>query len=59
MLSTAKSANVRFLQVVQLFAPPTMLLRTSAQNSFYKFGEKIFWVSAMCAQILSFSRVYG
>jgi len=26
MLSTAKSANVRFLQVLQLFAPPPKLL---------------------------------
>jgi len=34
MLSTAKSANVGFLQVLQLFAPPTN--PAHAENSFYK-----------------------
>jgi len=58
MLSTAKSANVKFLQVVQLFAPPTnSAYAPRAENSFYKFRKKIFWVSTMCAQILGFSRV--
>jgi len=39
MLSTAESANVGFLQVVQLFAPPAN--PAYAENSFYKFGKKI------------------
>jgi len=56
MLSTAKSANVGFSQVVQLFAPPTN--PAHAENSFYKFRKKNFWVSTMCAKILGFSRVY-
>ena len=57
MLSTAKSANVGFSQVVQFLAPlanPANAART--ENSFYKFG-KIFWVSTMCVKILAFSRV--
>jgi len=42
MLSTAESANVRFLQVVQLFSPPPNPANAPrAQNSFYKFGKKI------------------
>jgi len=50
MLSTAKSANVAFLQVVQLFAPPTNpAYAAPTKNSFYKFGKKFFWVSIMCA----------
>jgi len=58
MLSTAKSANVEFLQAVQLFAPPTHLAcAPRAENSFHKFGNKNFWVSTMCTQILGFSRV--
>ena len=58
MLSRAKSANVGFSQVVQLLAPPTNPANTPrAENSFYKFGKKIFWVTTMCAQILGFSRV--
>ena len=41
MLTTAKSANVRFSQVVQLFAPPTNpAYAPRAKNSFYKFGKK-------------------
>ena len=28
-----------------------------AENSFYKFGKKLMWVSTICAQILRFSRV--
>jgi len=43
MLTTAKSANVGFLQVVQLFAPPTNPAYTCrAKNSFYNFGKKFF-----------------
>jgi len=43
MLSTAESANVGFLQVVQLFALPTNpAIAPCAENSFYKFGKKIF-----------------
>ena len=58
MLSTAESANIGFLQVVQLFAPPTNpATAPCTENSFYKFGKKLFWVSTMCAQILGFSRV--
>jgi len=55
MLSIAKSANVRFLQVVQLFAPPTN--PADAENSFYKFKKKFFWVSTMCTQILGLVRL--
>jgi len=41
MLSTAKSANVEFSQVVQLFAPPTnSAYAPRAENSFHKFGKK-------------------
>jgi len=59
MLSTAKSANVGFSQVVQLFAPPTNPANAPrAENSFYKFRKKFFWVSTMCEKILGFSRVY-
>jgi len=43
MLSIAKSANVGFSQVVQLFAPPTNPPNAPhADNSFYKFRKKIF-----------------
>jgi len=31
--------------------------KPSCENSLYKFGKKLLWVSAMCAQILGFSRV--
>ena len=48
MLSTAKSANVEFWQVVQLFAPPTNPASARAENSFYKFEKKIF-VCQQCA----------
>jgi len=56
LISTAKSANVGFSQVVQLFAPPTNPANAPrAENSFYKFRIKIFfWVSIMCAKILGF-----
>jgi len=57
MLSTAKSANVGFSQVVQFLAPvanPANAAR--AENSFVNV-EKKFCVSTMCAQILGFSRV--
>jgi len=43
MLSTAKSANVGFSQVVQFLAPlanPANAAR--GENSFYKFGKKNF-----------------
>jgi len=59
MLSTAKSANIGFSQVVQLFAPsanPANAPRAE-KNSFYKFRKKNFGVSTMCAKILGFSRV--
>jgi len=53
MLSTAKSANIRFSQVVQLFAPPPNPANApGAENYFYKFRKKIFGVSTMCAKIL-------
>ena len=46
MLSTAESANVGFSQVVQLFAPPANPANAArAENSFYKFGKKLFRVS--------------
>jgi len=58
MLTTAKSANVGFLQVVQLLAPPTNpAYAPRAKNSCYKFGKKFVRVSTMCAQILGFSRI--
>jgi len=58
MLSTAKSANIGFLQVVQLFAPPTNpAYAPRAENSFYKFRKKIWGVSTMCTKILGFSKV--
>jgi len=42
MLSTAKSANVGFSQVVRLFAPSTNPANAPrAENFFYKFGKKI------------------
>jgi len=44
MLSTAKSANVGFSQVVQLFAPPTNpAYAPRVENSFYKFRKNFFW----------------
>jgi len=58
MLSTAKSANVGFSQVVQLLAPPPNRANAPcAENFFYKFKKNFFWVSTMCAKILGFSRV--
>ena len=58
MLSAGKSANVGFSQVVQFSAPPTHPANAAhTENSFYKFGKNLFWVSTMCAQILGFSRV--
>jgi len=45
MLSTAESANVRFAQIVQLFAPRANPANAPcAENSFYKFQKKLFWV---------------
>jgi len=56
MLSTAKSANVGFSQVVQLFAPPAN--PANAQKiPFINSEKKIFGVSTMCAKILGFIRV--
>jgi len=50
MLSTAKSANVGFSQVVQFSAPPAN--PANAENSFYKFGKKLFWgVNNVCTNI--------
>jgi len=57
MLSTAKSANVGFSKVVQLFAPPTNAPTDLSTKFLYKFGKILFWVSTMDAQILGFSRV--
>ena len=46
MLSTAKSANVGFSQVVQFSTPPaTNPADARAENSFYKFGKKISGVN--------------
>jgi len=43
MLNIAKSANIGFSQVVQLFAPPTNpAYAPSAEHSFYKFRKKNF-----------------
>ena len=57
MLSTAKSANVGFWQVVQLLAPPQTPLLCVAKNiPFINSEKKLLWVSTMCAQILGFSR---
>jgi len=43
MLSRAESVKVGFSQVVQLFAPPTNPANAPcAEDSFYKFGKKIF-----------------
>jgi len=57
MLSIAKSANVGFSHVVQLFAPPANPANAPrGENSFYKFRKKFFGVSTMCAKILGFSR---
>ena len=39
MLTTAKSANIGFSQVVQLLAPPANPA-DAAENSFYQFGKK-------------------
>jgi len=51
MQSTAKSANVEFSQVMQLFAPPTNAPTEPAQNSFYKFGKKILVVNNVHTKI--------
>jgi len=50
MLTTAKSANGGFSQVVQLFAPPTNPANAPrAENLFYKFRKKFFGCQ-QCAQ---------
>jgi len=53
MLSSAESANVGFLQVVQLFAPPANPANAPrAENSFYKFRKKIILgVNNVCTNI--------
>jgi len=58
MLSTAKSANVGFSQVVQLFATLQTQLMLLVQKIPFINSEKKIWVSTMCAKILGFSRVY-
>jgi len=52
MLSTAKSANIGFLPVVQLllFAPPAN--PAHAENSFYKFGKNIVGVNNVHTNIM-------
>ena len=46
MLTRAKSANVGFSQVVQLFAPRTNPAKApGAENSFYKFGKILLGVN--------------
>jgi len=55
MLSTAKSANVGFSQVVQLLAPPTNpAYSPRAENSFYKFGKKFLGVNNVRTNITVF-----
>ena len=49
MLTTAKSANIGFSQVVQLFAPPQMLLTHLAKKIPFINSEKKYY--------LGFSRV--
>ena len=52
MLSTGKSANDGFLQVVQLFLPSTNPANAPrAENSFYKFEKKILGVNNMRTNI--------
>jgi len=61
MLSTAKSANVGFSQVVQFSTPlATNPADARAENSFYKFGKKISGVNNVRTNIRvqwGFSRV--
>jgi len=51
-------AEYSYISQRQIFAgsaiicPTHTLLWTCAENSFYKFWTKLFWVSAICAQIL-------
>jgi len=46
MLTRAKSANIGFSQVVQLFAPPTNpAYAPRTENSFYKFRKKFLGVN--------------
>jgi len=57
MLSTAKSANVGFRLVTQLFAPPTNRAMHLAQKmTFINSEKKLLWV-LICAQILGFTGV--
>ena len=49
MLSIAKSANVGFSQVVQLFATPTK--PAHAENYFVKFRKKFLGVNNVCTNI--------
>jgi len=50
MMITAKSANVGFRPVVQLFAPPAN--PAHAENSFYKFGKNILGVNNVRTNIM-------
>jgi len=50
MLTTAKSANVGFLQVVQLFAPPTNPAYTPGAKIPFINSEKKFFGCQQCAQ---------
>ena len=50
MLSAAKSANVGIFEGSAIISPPTNpAYAPHAKKSFYKFGEKKFRVSSMCA----------
>jgi len=49
MLSRAKSANVRFSQVVQLFAPPTNPASAPHAKISFIISEEIFFGCQLCA----------
>jgi len=50
MLTTAKSANVGFSQVVQLFAPPTNPAYVSGAKILFINSEKKIFGCQQCAQ---------
>jgi len=51
-VSTAKSANVGFSQVVQLFAPHTNPANAhNAEHSFYKYRKKFLGVNIVRTNI--------
>jgi len=58
MLRTAKSANVGFRQVVQLFAPPTNPALQLPESSFYKSAKTQVGVNNGHTNI-RFSRISG